>query len=210
MKILFIDTSLSNLVIGLVEDNKILSSKFVVLNNDLSINTIPYINDLFNEVNVLPEQIDKIMVVNGPGSFTGIRIGVTIAKVMAWSLNKKIIPVSSLKAMALSVRNHDYIISLIDARRDCYYAGIYDKSNNNIMEEQYISGEELLNKINNLNGSKILVSNKSFLLGNQEVAAVTLDILNIVNYNNNQAAVNPHHLNPNYLKKTEAENKLGS
>lgn len=209
MKTLFIDTSLSSLVIGLVEDNKLLSSKFIVLNNDLSINAIPYIDVLLREANLKPEQIDKIMIVNGPGSFTGIRIGVTIAKVMAWSLNKEIIPVSSLKAMALSVDNYDYVISLIDARRDHYYAGIYD-SNNNIMGEQYISGVELLHKINSLKGNKILVSNKSFMLGNNQVSGVKLDILNIVNYYSNHETVNPHDLNPNYLKKTEAEDKLGN
>jgi tRNA threonylcarbamoyladenosine biosynthesis protein TsaB len=206
MKILFIDTSLSSLILGLVEDNKILSSKFIVLNNDLSINTVPTINELFKDVNMSPNELDKIMVVNGPGSFTGIRIGVTIAKVMAWTLNKEIIPVSSLRAMALSVTGYDYIISLIDARRDYYYASIYDINNNTIMEEQYISKIDLLNNINNLKGSKVLVSNKAFMLDNNQVNEITLDILNIVNYYNNHKSVNPHHLNPNYLKKHEAEN----
>ena len=81
-------------------------------------------------------QIDNIFIVNGPGSFTGTRIGVTVAKVMAWSLNIDIIPISSLEIMASYDSDKKYVCSFIDARRGFVFAGVYDKELNTYMEDK--------------------------------------------------------------------------
>jgi tRNA threonylcarbamoyl adenosine modification protein YeaZ len=208
MTALFLDTSLSNLVIGLVQDHKLLYSKSFQLHNELSIYTLPYLEEAFKNCNFKPNDIDTIMVINGPGSFTGIRIGVTIAKTYAWALNKKIIPVSSLKALALSASDYNYIIPIIDARSESFYSAIYDSDYNVIMEEQYINKFNLLNEIKKLNGNIKIVSDKDFNIENIEVNKINLDALKIVQYYENEKPINPHELVPNYLKKIEIEQNI--
>ena len=116
---LFIDTSSSDVSIALVKDNNILSSITQNLPNQHSIYTTSYIDKVLKETSLEPKDIDKIMVVNGPGSFTGVRIGVTIAKVFAYILKKDIMCLSSLKIRALS-SNHNNCLSIINANRNNY------------------------------------------------------------------------------------------
>ena len=94
MTILYIDTSSSYLYTGIVQENILINSRKECLSNNLSTFAIDEIRKMFEEVNLKPNDIDKIIVNNGPGSFTGIRIGVTIAKTFAWALNKRIVPIS--------------------------------------------------------------------------------------------------------------------
>ena len=150
------------------------------------------------------EDIDKIMIVNGPGSFTGVRIGVTIAKVYAYLLNKDIICLSSLKILALA-QKHDNILSLIDARHDNYYIGLYDKDNNEIIKEQFANKDFILKLIKEYN--PICVSNKEFLIDDIEVRKVDLDIPKIVDYYKEKACENCHMVVPNYLKLPQAMEK---
>ena len=98
---LYIDTSSSYLYSALIKDKKILQEVKENYGQKLSVEALPQIIKLFEKASIPPKDIEKIFVVVGPGSFTGIRIGVTIAKTMAFSLKKSIIPVSSLKAMAI-------------------------------------------------------------------------------------------------------------
>jgi len=80
---------------------------------------------MFDKNDIAKDEITKIIVVNGPGSFTGIRIGVTIAKVYAWTLKIDITTITSLEAMALSSKsNTTYKVPMIDARRGYVFAGI--------------------------------------------------------------------------------------
>ncbi len=85
------------------------------------------------EVDVSPKELDKIVVANGPGSYTGVRIGVTTAKTMAWSLNIPVIGVSSLAVMAQAGRYFQGIVSpIMDARRGQVYTGCY-MSNDDVL-----------------------------------------------------------------------------
>jgi tRNA threonylcarbamoyladenosine biosynthesis protein TsaB len=161
---------------------------------------------VFDESNKKPFDVNKIMVINGPGSFTGIRIGVTVAKIYAWACNINVIPISSLKAYALSNKGYDYYVSIIDARRDSVYAGIYDNKYNSIMEDTYITKEELINKIKNFN-NVLVVGNTN--LDGYDVKNNDLNIENIYNYYKKEEGISSHMLNPVYLKKTEAEEKIG-
>jgi len=208
MKILFIDTSLSNLVIGIVDNSKLLYSKSIRLNNELSIYVFPYLEEAFNSCNMKPTDIDIIMVVEGPGSFTGVRIGITIAKVYAWTLAKKIIPISSLRAMALSSNNYDYVVPIIDARSDSYYASIYNYNNEIIMNEKYISKKQLIDEISKLDGKVNVISDNEFNIDDLRIKKESLDILKIVEYYNDNEGVSPHQLVPNYLKQIDVEKSL--
>jgi len=128
MKILYIDTTTSYLYTGLVVDKKLVSEVKKDLGKDLSSYTLKEIDTMLKQNHLEPNDIDKIIVVNGPGSFTGIRVGVTIAKTYAYSLKKEIVTISSLEAMAISSKEDDIIkVPLIDARRGYVYGAIIVK-----------------------------------------------------------------------------------
>ena len=187
---LFIDTSSIDVSIAIIKDKKLMSSITKAIPNEHSIYTTKFIDDILKECNLKPNEIDKIMVVNGPGSFTGVRIGVTIAKTYAYLLNKEVIPVSSLKMLSLST-NHEYCLSIINANHDNYYLALYDKDNN-----------EIINKYN-----PTIVSDNDITIDKVKGLKTKLDYINIVNYYSNKESINPHLLVPNYLKLPEALEK---
>ncbi len=204
MKYLFIDTSTNHLIIGLIINNEIVSYYDEVITNGMSEHILPEIEKQFKNNSLMASQIDAIFVSNGPGSFTGIRVGLTIAKVYAWSLNIKVIPISSLELLATTKTSKKYIVPMIDARREYVFAGIYDSDLNSIMNDSYILLNELLDKTNN---EYEYVSYDEF--NNINIVKPSIDILKIIKKHENDIGVNPHSLNPNYLKLTEAEEKLG-
>ena len=128
MRILYIDTSSSYLYAAIAEDSRLLCEVKKEFGTSLSEEALPEIVNLFTKTNLSAKDIDKIIVVNGPGSFTGIRIGITIAKVYAWSLNIPITTISSLEAMMLSSNSSSAIVPMIDARRRYVFSAIYDEN----------------------------------------------------------------------------------
>ena len=208
MKILYLDTSSSFLYTAILSDNVIIAEVKEKLDNNLSAYTLPRIQEMFTVKNMSIDEIDKIICVNGPGSFTGIRIGLTIAKTLAWAKNIPIIPISSLEAMALSSDgNYNYIVPAIDARRNYLYASIYDNENGCfIMNEKHILKDTLEIALSNLAGTISYISN-DILDVNHDVQPYEPKIDKIVFYSKDREPVNPHSIDANYLKLTEAEEK---
>lgn len=204
----YIDTSSSDLIVGLIEDETLIAEIQENLGKNLSTNTLFLIEKMFNDCGIDVNDIDKIIVVNGPGSFTGIRIGITIAKTYAWALKKKITTISSLEAMSVSTNTESYKIPYIDARRGYVFAGIYNQNNEVVLENQYIKFDALLEKANALNSTYVLISNDK-LSEHQNQVKYKANILSIVKYSKNKETINPHAVNPIYLKKTEAEESKG-
>ena len=203
MKILYLDTSSSFLYCGLVDDDKIIFEIKKNYGRDLSKYTLYDIEYQFKINSVSPKSVDKIILVNGPGSFTGVRIGVTIAKTYGYLINKEIIPVSSLKALAISSnKNNDNVMSVITANRSSYYVGIYDSEYNNIIDEEFVSRDKLLELIDKYN--PYIVSNDFNVIGIHKLNKVNLDVLRIVDYYKDMDKVNYHALVPNYLKLPQA------
>ena len=205
MRCLYLDTSTNHLYAGIVSENKLIGEIKDKLDNNLSTFSLSLIEKMFDQLQITPQDIDKIIVVNGPGSFTGVRIGVTIAKTWAWSLNIPIITISSLLAMAISYDTREYKIPIIDARRDYYYAAIYDQNNNEILKESYIKRENLLKEVDKLNGDFSFIASLEL---EKSTVLYDPDILHIVLAVENFESINPHAVNPNYLKLTEAEEKI--
>ena len=129
----------------------------------------------------------------------------TIAKIYAYTLKKKIISISSLDAMQISTSFNNLIVPVIDARRGFVYAGIY-QDNKELLKKQYIKFEDLLDKLNNYQKEYIIVSNDNLKIDN--VVSYNPDILKIVNTYKDNEDINPHLVEPNYLKLTEAEENL--
>lgn len=202
---LFIDTCTEVLNVALIKDSIILGSS-TISSSEHSKYSMPEIEKLFKNNNINPKSVNKIMVTNGPGSFTGIRIGVTIAKTYAWACNINVIPISTLKAYALSYDGFDYYIPMIDARRGYVYAGIYNNKYEDVMQDSYISIDKLIEKVNVLN-NVLFISNSNF--NDIETVSTKINIQKIYEYYKDEEGINPHALMPNYLKKTEAEEKFG-
>ena len=207
MRVLYVDTSSDYLYSGIVVDDKLVSSIKKKYEKDLSKEALPKIIELFDEANITPKDLDKIIVVNGPGSFTGIRIGITIAKTIAWALNINITPISGLTAMTISCNTNTYKMPLIDARRGYVYGAIYDKDNNKVIEDSHIYLQDLLDKSKDLDEVTVITNNDLDISIKKE--KYDPDILKIVKTFENSDGINPHLVNPIYLKKTEAEEKAG-
>ena len=201
MTLFYIDTTSSYLYTAIVKDNNLLIERKKDLGKNLSVETISIVSEMFNEVNVKPTDVDKIIVVNGPGSFTGIRIGVTLAKIMAYSLNIPITTITSLEAMAKSIKTDKLVVPIINARREACYAAIYD-NDKEIMPGKYLTIESLKMFLLGLNKEYVFISNDKF---NFNVEKYNPDILNIVNFYQDKECIKPHLVNPVYLKLTEAE-----
>ena len=189
---LFIDTSLEDVSIALVKDDKELSLIHENIPGKHSIYVTKYIDDILKENNLSPDNVDEIIVVNGPGSFTGIRIGVTIAKMFAYIKKIRIVTITSLKARVLG-HTGNYLLTTIDAKHNNYYVGVYDKEYNTI-EEKFTSFkevEELKEKY-----SPVVIDQTT-----------PYQVEQIVSYTKKLKSENPHGVNPIYLKLPEAMEK---
>lgn len=206
MRILYIDTTSNYLYAAIYSLGQITAEIKQKMDKDLSVFALREISLLFDKSNIKPNDIDKIIVCNGPGSFTGIRVGVTIAKTFAWSLKKEISIVSSLEVMAISTKNDTtFRVPLIDARRGCVFAGIYDQDNNEAFKAQYIELNKLKSILLALPGDYSIITNDSIDLS--LVEEYEPDFLKIIEKYKDNVSINPHGVNPNYLKLTEAEEK---
>lgn len=194
MKYLFLDTATTNLVVAIVINNEVRYLKQEFCKQTMSEKLMPVIDEAFNISNIHINEIDKIFVTNGPGSFTGIRIGLTFAKTLAWTLNIPVVPISSLEVMA----SKNASMSLIDARRGYVFAGGYDDNLNVIYDDKYIKFDEIKTNL-----PFVCYDNLNINTNIPEI-----DVLKVIKKHENEKGVNPHSLNPLYLKQTEAEEKL--
>ena len=193
MKYLFIDSATTNLVVAIINEGKI---AYIYDNNDghdTSSKMMPVLSEAFDKTCLKPQEIDKIFVVNGPGSFTGIRVGLTVAKTMAYALNIPIVPISSLEVMASGSGG----TALINARRGYVFTGTYDENLNVIYPDSYVLMSDKLDKP--------YISYDEFEF---TVEKPKIDVLKVIKKHENDDSVNPHTLKPNYLKMTEAEENL--
>lgn len=205
MKTLFIDTSNKDVSIATLKDHKMLSLKQDNIFNKHSVYTIPYIKEVLEKSNIKSNEIDKILVINGPGSFTGIRIGLTIVKIYSYLLNINVVCISSLKALSLSTKGNT--ISLIDAKNDNYYVGIYDDNNNSVIEEQFINYNELKHLLEKYKDYQ-KVSYEEFDIDNYHINKINLDIEKIDNYYQENNGINNFEVTTNYLKLPQALEEL--
>ena len=142
MKILALDSSNQALSVALVEDGRLLAETLLAIKKNHSISLMPTVDFLVAQVGWTPKDLERIVVAQGPGSYTGLRVAVATAKTLAYTLQIDLIGVSSLQSLVpagLSGR----VIPLIDARRNSVYAGVYENGRAT-QADQYWVFEELL------------------------------------------------------------------
>jgi len=215
------DTSNQVLGVSLMRDGQILGEVMTNLTKNHSVRLMPAIDKLMNEVSLKPEQLDKIVVAKGPGSYTGVRIGISTAKTMAWALNIPVIGVSSLEVLAYQGRLHNgYICPFFDARRGLVFTGLYQWKSNKlevISEEKNVPMEDVLKQLTTEEKEVLFISPDIAIY--QEAIQQSLGERAIIPegaYHLPQAshlamagltknADETHHLTPNYLRLAEAE-----
>jgi tRNA threonylcarbamoyladenosine biosynthesis protein TsaB len=126
MKILGLDTSTLMTTCAVMDDDNLIGEFSLSLDMSHSEALVPMIKSLLDNLNLKVEGMDGFAVSIGPGSFTGLRIGLATAKAFSHATNIPIIAVSSLEALALNVVGHGIVVPMMDARRDRVFAGIYN------------------------------------------------------------------------------------
>ena len=161
MKILALESSATACSAALCEGEKLIAQ--TLQNNGLthSRTLMPRVQDLLRNCGSSLEQVDVIAVAAGPGSFTGLRIGVSSAKGLAWAGDKPCAPCSTLESMAWQLAHVDgIIIAVMDARRSQVYNALFrakDGALERITPDRAISLGELKEELDQLEGIKWLV-----------------------------------------------------
>lgn len=148
MLILALDTATKVCSVALARDQEILAAYDVTLGLTHSENLLPQIDQLFTRTGVAREAIEQVAVSIGPGSFTGLRIGLAAAEAMAYAWQCDICGVNTLKALAYNVPVAGVtLIPVLDAQKGNYYYGIYTWQGQKLIEQEpisIISGQEIL------------------------------------------------------------------
>ena len=131
MKILAIDTSTKYFCLGLYDKGKVYEYTLETGKN-LSRVITAHIKRALDSIGWEAEDIDYFACGIGPGSFTGIRIGVATIKGLSWALNKPIAAVPSLDILAMNANTDKYIVPVVDAKRNLIYCSVYKKKGNRL------------------------------------------------------------------------------
>ncbi|WP_374965032.1 tRNA (adenosine(37)-N6)-threonylcarbamoyltransferase complex dimerization subunit type 1 TsaB [Lysinibacillus sp. RS5] len=121
-----IETANAPLSIAVVRDGKVIAEIVQNIKLTHSAGAMPAIEEVLVKAGIKPNELDAIAVSEGPGSYTGVRIGVTLAKTLAWTLKKPLVGISSLKTLAANAALYDGLICpIFDARRGNVYSAVY-------------------------------------------------------------------------------------
>jgi len=189
---LFIDTHNDSMVVGLYYNAEVLSMEKSKSSQSHSNNLIPMIEKLCNQNHIKPTSLKEIVVVNGPGSFTGIRIGVTVAKTLAYALNIPIKTISSLELKALSSSSKGLKVCVEGDKNGCFIGLFNDNKLQNDMF--YLSTKDFKEylKVNNYTENVI--------------DGIDLDYKKIYDYIKALPNLNCHEIKPLYVKIIEVQN----
>ncbi|HLS60027.1 MAG TPA: tRNA (adenosine(37)-N6)-threonylcarbamoyltransferase complex dimerization subunit type 1 TsaB [Virgibacillus sp.] len=221
MNVLAIDTSTHLMAVALVTNGQVVGKLTTNLPKNHSVRLMPAISKLMAEVEMSPKQLHKIVVGKGPGSYTGVRIGLTTAKSMAWALNIPVVGISSIQALAYQGRFfNSYICPFYDARRGNVYTGMYQWKHDKLVtvyQEENISMESWLDKLQLAGGEILFLSpdielHKTMIIEKLPNTAIipeliyhVLDPAHLAMAGMDEEADPTHMLTPNYLRLAEAE-----
>jgi tRNA threonylcarbamoyladenosine biosynthesis protein TsaB len=226
MKVLAIDTSNYVLGVAIVDEEKVIGEVITNLPKNHSVRVMPTIEQLMKECGIKPKELEKIVVAMGPGSYTGVRIGVTIAKTLAWSLQIPLVGVSSLEVVAANGRHFNGFISpLFDARRGQVYTGLYQYEGKRLTcveEDKIILLADWLEELRKRETPVLFVGN-DLVIHKEQIETDLEQFAYVAPYTDwnprpselavlgmEKAPVDVHTFVPNYIRLAEAEaNWLG-
>lgn len=152
MKILAVDTSASSSNVAIVEDNNLITEYTACTEKTHSEKLLPIIDMTLKSNHISLSDIDCFAITIGPGSFTGLRVGIATIKGLAWPLKKPVVGVSALKALAMNVEYTDeFICPVLDARKNQVYAGVYRRDKDALIVEKEDSSIAPLDLAKSLN-----------------------------------------------------------
>lgn len=221
MKILSIDTSSKICTVAVLEDTKLL--KEISKNNGLthSETLMPIIKEIFENLGLSLSDIDLIVCDKGPGSFTGIRIGIATAKGFQDSLNINTVGISSLETLVYNCHEDGIICSMIDAKNLNVYYAVFEKKLNKYILIKTFSVDTIDNVLSELLGCSSPITfvgdgaiayekeiKQKFsdckFVSNNDLSSYNLGLAGLSHFNNNEC----DDILPLYLRKPQAERML--
>ena len=177
---LFFDTSSDLLKVSLIKDNKIIFDKELHTKNDHSSYLVPTIDEAFKSNNIDFKELDEIIVGNGPGSFTGTRISIAVAKTYAFSFNIPVYMISSLEELIYDNDGYDFYVPIIEEKKENLYFSIFDKDKKRVMDDTYSSTEYMYKKLEELDGKILLISLSDKEYEKYDTVKASINALNIM------------------------------
>lgn len=188
-KVLVIDTSSKYLYFSFLDDNKLIYEVFLEGKNNHSENLLVEIEKGLNKFNLTLKDFKKIIVGIGPGSYTGLRVGVTVSKVLAWTTSTPIYEISSLDLLASNYLSNDGIYAItMKAKKDYIYGKLVEVKEgkvNEIISDNFFNEKEFIDMINKYDYKLINEDNYKVNPFNLKPKLVS----------------NVHNLSPNYIQK---------
>lgn len=213
MKVLAFDTSSKALSLAILEDKQLLAETTINIKKNHSITLMPAIDFLMASLDLTPKDLDRIVVAEGPGSYTGLRIAVATAKTLAHTLNIELVGMSSLLAL-LPNQEEGLVVPLMDARRNNVYAGFYEHAQP-VFPEAHLSFaevlEQVLEQVKDVDQVTFVGEVGAFVEQIQEqlpqanYQETLPNAANLALWAWDKEADSLHDFVPNYLKRVEAE-----
>lgn len=217
-----IETANTPLSVAVVKDGKVVAEMIQNIKLTHSAGAMPAIEEILARVGIKPNELDAIAVSEGPGSYTGVRIGVTLAKTLAWTLQKPLVGISSLKALAANAALYNGLVCpIFDARRGNVYTGVYQgQAIEAIVEDYHTHITDLLERMKALEAPILFVGtdvdifwdNIVEVLGDKAVRApFSLDlprateVIRVATKMELPSVEATHHFVPQYKRIAEAE-----
>ncbi|MBO0962699.1 tRNA (adenosine(37)-N6)-threonylcarbamoyltransferase complex dimerization subunit type 1 TsaB [Neobacillus sp. MM2021_6] len=224
MTILAIDTSNNPLGVALLDDNQVLGEYITNIKKNHSVRVMPAIQRLMEDCEKVPADLTKIVVAKGPGSYTGVRIGVTIAKTLAWTLNIPLVGISSLEILAAGAGRYfnGFVAPIVDARRGQVYTALYryqDGVLTAVEQDQLVMIDEWADKLTDFNEPILFVGNDLSIhrakivevVGSQAMIASETEHnprpSELALLGRQKSGEDIHSFVPNYIRLAEAEQK---
>ena len=195
LKRLVIDTATKYIFLSLIIDGVEKDYVYEEGINNHSVTIIPFIENMLSKENISLKDIDQVIVGIGPGSYTGVRIGVTVAKMIGYLNNIDVYEVSSL-ALIASHSDKPYVLALIDARRGNAFMGLYENTGQTLVK---INND----KLENIDDYKNRLECDYYVVEEGRPC-----VRKLLNSKLLKKVEDIHSLTPNYLRVTEAERNL--
>lgn len=223
MNILVLDCAVSKISIAVKFDDKMIAQTYDIGMHQSEI-LVPAIDDILQKAGITAGDLDFSAITIGPGSFTGLRLGISALKAIELAYNVPIYGVSSLQVYSYTAKNLGFpVLCCIDANKDRFYACLYDENENEILPDGDYETSELIDKIDFdkllitgpdakkfydiLSNSNVHTDLKPYLLRNSDNYAACLIEIAEKMFKNNESPLQDYD-GPVYLRASEAELKL--